>query len=842
MSSMRLYDYQLDMKQRIDAAFESHQSVMVQMPTGTGKTCLLAFCVCDWLRLHGGCVWIVTHRRELVAQVRHTLQQVLPEVFGAEGGGAAWADHDARIKVYSIQWLCRHYGEMSEQPGLMVIDEAHHALAATYAEVMNACHGAKKLGLTATPCRLNCRGFGQLFEVLLQSWSYNKFIANGRLSLYDYMSVRPDSEEQKVVCGLKKRAADGDFSLREMREKLDVRPSIERLCHTVQQYAHGKKGIVYAIDIDHANHVADYYCAHGIKALAISARTPADERNRAVERFKQGQIDVLVNVDLFGEGFDCPDVEFIQLARPTLSLAKYLQQVGRGMRVYEGKKYCLILDNVGLYRLFGLPSDDRDWQAMFDGRVAGKADVRQARSVLDMGILTSRSKTADVMSTDAKRTEMVVVMTHDGHRYDLNLDYGYKLVRGMDGRQGIVDAQGNEVLPCTYSKIELTAHGLARLHSRRNSDRERPWIDLKNGVRFVRQPKVVRCEWLEFATADGVRLYPRVQTRWLTETDFVTHDALQRGVEDGLRFRQYYISPSAVPQLYRLVDRMDGYALFEAHDGRYYYKKDYSTNLMPMEWSEWKIEKDQWTRRKESFEQKARHFRETCMFAYPVMADVSAGYRLADYREPLDVRIVRNGATGYNALVRDERTGRWRPAGSYTAVGQQAFGVRVVKNWEGKYLLRTQYFERFDAHVDPKFDYAELLDDAYLHVKEHGTEYYVDLESRICFDTKPELVEIGCVKFQRAGDLYLPFDYRLPGITPYRRGEIVGGNGICFVGKHLVVLEGHTAAYEVKHCYADGKRFVVSRVGHNDTIDLYYDGKGEPELLNRVDAGKVLHQ
>lgn len=119
------------------------------------------------------------------------------------GGAAAGADHDARIKVYSIQWLCRHYGEMGEQPGLMVIDEAHHALAATYAEVMNACHGAKKLGLTATPCRLNCRGFGQLFEVLLQSWSYNKFIANGRLSLYDYMSVRPDSEEQKVVCGLK---------------------------------------------------------------------------------------------------------------------------------------------------------------------------------------------------------------------------------------------------------------------------------------------------------------------------------------------------------------------------------------------------------------------------------------------------------------------------------------------------------------------------------------------------------------------------------------------------------------------------------------------------------------
>mgnify|MGYP002660255674 FL=1 len=707
MKEIRLYDYQAEMKERIDTAFRSYQSVMVQMPTGTGKTVLLSEIVrSEEQSVKNRWVWIVVHRRELVEQIMGTLDIMLSSPSSTPDTTYSLLSENSRIKVMSIQWLSRHYQEMKERPSLIVIDEAHHAVAKTYAEVMNAYPEAKKLGLTATPCRLNCRGFGHLFEVLLQSWSYNKFIANGRLSLYDYMSVRPDSEEQKVVCGLKKRAADGDFSLREMREKLDVRPSIERLCHTVQQYAYGKKGIVYAIDIAHANHVADYYCAHGIKALAISARTPADERNRAVERFKQGQIDVLVNVDLFGEGFDCPDVEFIQLARPTLSLAKYLQQVGRGMRVYEGKKYCLILDNVGVYRLFGLPSDDRDWQAMFDGRVAGKADVRQARSVLDMGILTSRSKTADVMFTDAKRTEMVVVMTHDGHRYDLNLDYGYKLVRGMDGRQGIVDAQGNEVLPCTYSKIELTAHGLARLHSRRNSDRERPWIDLKNGVRFVRQPKVVRCEWFEFATADGVRLYPRVQTRWLTETDFVTHDALQRGVEDGLRFRQYYISPSAVPQLYRLVDRMDGYALFEAHDGHYYYKKDYSTNLMPMEWAEWKIKKDQWTRRKESFEQKARHFRETCMFAYPVMADVSAGYRLADYREPLDVRIVRNGATGYNTLVRDERTARWRPAGSYTAVGQQAYGVRVVTNWEGKYLLRTQYFERFDAHVDHKFLYA----------------------------------------------------------------------------------------------------------------------------------------
>ena len=192
---------------------------------------------------------------------------------------------------------------------------------------------------------------------------------------------------------------------------MNVQPSIERLCDTVMRYAANKKGITYAIDIAHAEHIAEAYRQHGINTVAISSKTPLEERKEIIERFKETSIDskpnyaslsltkpldtdvsnkadstdktdtplaqtnniqVLVNVDLFGEGFDCPDVEFIQLARPTLSLAKYLQQVGRGMRVFEGKKYCLILDNVGLYRLFGLPSDDRDWQAMFEGRVAGK--------------------------------------------------------------------------------------------------------------------------------------------------------------------------------------------------------------------------------------------------------------------------------------------------------------------------------------------------------------------------------------------------------------------------------------------------------------------------------------
>ena len=160
---------------------------------------------------------------------------------------------------------------MEEKPGLIVIDEAHHALAETYAEVMNAYPKAKKLGLTATPYRLNGKRFTDLFDTLLCSWSMEKFIAEGRLSLYDYYSIKPDSVDQLLIDSLQKRGADGDYQQKELNEVMDVRPSLERLCLTIKEYVPGKKGIVYAISIQHAEHIAEFYRENGIKAVAISS-------------------------------------------------------------------------------------------------------------------------------------------------------------------------------------------------------------------------------------------------------------------------------------------------------------------------------------------------------------------------------------------------------------------------------------------------------------------------------------------------------------------------------------------------------------------------------------------
>ena len=821
MKERQLYDYQLDMKRRVDETFGSHRSVMVQMPTGTGKTCLLVACAREWLSQNEGAVWIVVHRRELVEQIVGTLQ-----------AGELSGDLDHRVRVYSIQWLSRHEGELAERPGLLVIDEAHHAVAKTYKAVVEACPGAKVLGLTATPCRLTRRGFTDLFEVLLQSWPYNRFIAEGRLSLYDYMSVRADNEDWRVVRSLERRGADGDFSLREMSERLDVRPSIGRLCDTVLRYAQEKKGIVYAIDIRHAEHIAAYYREHGIDAVAISAKTPGEERRRLIEQFKAGETQVLVNVDLFGEGFDCPDVEFIQLARPTLSLAKYLQQVGRGMRVFDGKRYCLILDNVGLYRLFGLPSEDRDWQAMFEGTLAGKAHLKRAEERSVYAAFSVLGDTGRTETVDA-RTELVTVMTHDGQRNELEAAYAYRVVRNEAGRMGVATLEGEEVLPPRYEKVELLPYGFARLTSRRKVDRERPWMDLRNGLRFAVMPTVRRCGFLSFSTADGLRLYPRVETRRLRESDFVTPGALRHGLADGLRFRDYYIPPTErTPRIYVVKDQMDDRVLLEAVDGTLCLRTGWGVRLEPITLAAWKEEKERWRRTLRSFDRQAKQCADRRMFPYTVRAEVLHGYHLSDYKECSDVRITRSGKQGYHAFVYDVMAQRWKPVGSYREILPPAYGLRVVRNWEGKYLLRTQYFEKIGVGEEPQFDYAELLDDAYLYIyKEKGRAYYVDLESGVCFDSKPLLVRIGFMQFQKDGDLYFPFDPRLSGRTPYRRGEIVGGEDICFLGSHIVVLKDNPSVFYIRKRYSDGKRFVLSTSQtsrpNEPLYDLYYNGRVE---------------
>ena len=539
MKKIELFDYQEDMKSRIEKALCLHRSVMAQMPTGTGKTYLLTAVIGSFVRANSKAkVWIVAHRRELVSQIDETVRKF-------HSYSSTTSSLLSSVKAMSIQWLMRHYDEIEEEPGMIVIDEAHHALAKTYKEMWERFPKAKFLGLTATPCRLNGKGFTDLFDVLVQSWGVPEFISKGRLATYDFASIKSDGVTQRLIDSLQKRGADGDYQNKEMDMLLNKKPSIERLYRSLEEFGKDRKGIVYAINISHAQKITKLYQEHGVKAIAIDSKTPATERQQDIEAFKKGDIQVLVNVDIFSEGFDCPDVEFVQLARPTLSLAKYLQMVGRGLRVAKGKKNCVIIDNVGLYRVFGLPSQVWNWNAMFEGKlkVGKKKETPKEREFFLM------SKVQDCIQIHPE-SEMMMVMSHEEllqtiqYREFVDSKGEFAIIKLPDGKMTVVNRQGEQVLePGDYYDMKLLDGNILFYRPRRKAI---CYYDLlakaviDDGTNVAGAPQVVNIKGWEFIEYNDIFM-SRTQEEFSLPYRPSQYDFLNYGYYMIFRFR-----PSAI--------------------------------------------------------------------------------------------------------------------------------------------------------------------------------------------------------------------------------------------------------------------------------------------------------
>lgn len=368
-----LRPHQVQAKGKIFDAWMKYDSVMLQMPTGTGKTYLFTSLINDILRTYKQAhkeikILVVVHRTELLDQTSATLTR-----FGIPHGYIQGTREQylwRRVQVGSIMSLLtdKNYNNVRRQRfDYIIVDEAHHSLADTYRKLFKLFPEAKKLGVTATPWRLNHETFLSLYQCLITSPQISWFISNGLLSDFEYVSIKPDSEVQRLV-DKSEVSSTGDFSNIDLENTFNNQRIRSKLYESYQQFASGRKGIIYAINKRHVAKIAELYRSHGIKAVAIDCDTPKEKRQYLINAFKSGDITVLVNVDIFTEGFDCPNVNFIQLARPTKSLSLYLQQVGRGLRIVKGKDKTIILDNVGLYNYFGLPDANRKWQYHFNGR------------------------------------------------------------------------------------------------------------------------------------------------------------------------------------------------------------------------------------------------------------------------------------------------------------------------------------------------------------------------------------------------------------------------------------------------------------------------------------------
>ena len=367
-----LRDYQVINKKKIYQEWNQHRSVMLQMPTGTGKTRLFVSIVrdiFDYGREHHRDykVLILAHRKELIEQI----STHLGKKYGLPHGLIMAQNIEQKqysMQVGSVPTLTRRLDRWeSNKFDVIIVDEAHHVKAKSYRDILDRYPEAKILGVTATPYRLSGAGFRPEFDTLIISPPVSEFIKKGHLCEYDYYSIKPTSKLQAEIDRMK-LDFEGDYQEREMMGVMDRDFIRANILKTYKQFAQGKKGIVYTVNQIHSAHLHYLFTKAGIKSAVIDSHTPAGRRDALVSQFKNGVIQVLFNVNIFSEGFDCPDVEFIQLARPTTSLSLYLQQVGRGFRPAKGKEKVLILDNVGLYNKFGFPSARRKWQYHFEGR------------------------------------------------------------------------------------------------------------------------------------------------------------------------------------------------------------------------------------------------------------------------------------------------------------------------------------------------------------------------------------------------------------------------------------------------------------------------------------------
>ncbi len=464
MKEIKLFDYQEDMKERIEKALRLHRSVMAQMPTGTGKTVLLASVVESFLREHSNCnVWIVAHRRELVSQIRETIERVF-----------------------------------SKTPSLLYKDFSNHPVNSS--KITPSLFTLKE-GSTSHPDPLSSGAREETAPPRRSEPLRSKVGGPSKVS--------PDCAGWDRLGATCLRAADGVG---------------DRLADTCLRAGDG----LGATCLRAADGLADG-AADGLGATCLRG---ADEL---------APIQVLVNVDIFSEGFDCPDVEFVQLARPTLSLAKYLQMVGRGLRVAKGKKNCVIIDNVGLYRVFGLPSQVWNWNAMFEGKL--KVGKRK-ETPKDREFFLMNEKQDDIQIHPD--SEMMMVMSHEEllqtlqYREFVDSKGEFAIIKLSDGKMTVVNRQGEQVLePGDYYDMKLLDGNILFYRPRRKA---KCYYDLlakaviDDGTNVAETPHVVNIKGWEFIEYNDIFM-SRTQEDFSLPYHPSQYDFLNYGYYMIFRFR-----------------------------------------------------------------------------------------------------------------------------------------------------------------------------------------------------------------------------------------------------------------------------------------------------------------
>lgn len=334
------------------------KSILIQSPTGSGKTVLTAKML-ESASQKTYISWFLVHRRELIKQSIRTFVDVNVK-HGVISSGFG-EDPLQLVQIASVQTLGRRYHKVTK-PNLIIYDEAHHVAAGTWDKIYKAFPDAYHIGLTATPERLDGKGLRPWFNKMVAGPKITWLIENGYLSLYKLFAPTTIDTEGVKMTG-------GDFNKKALAMRVYSSPTVTGdAVREYLKYAKGKRAVAFCVSVQHSKEIAAKFNANGIRAAHVDGETDQHIRDLEIRKFQDGEIDILCNVDLFGEGFDVPAIECVILLRPTNSLGLYLQQVGRALRPAPGKDYAIILDHAGNVQRHGLPDEDREWS--LDGKAA----------------------------------------------------------------------------------------------------------------------------------------------------------------------------------------------------------------------------------------------------------------------------------------------------------------------------------------------------------------------------------------------------------------------------------------------------------------------------------------
>jgi superfamily II DNA or RNA helicase len=331
------------------------RAVLFVAPTGAGKTPTFGR-IASGASARGNSVWIVEPSRVLLAQVSGKLHE-----WGIDHGVVAsgFAPRpNALVQVATVQTLVKRLGKLPP-PKLMIWDEAHHGVSASYVALAQALADTRILGVTASPLRLDGAGLGKghggCFERLVEAPSVAELTDMGFLVPARVFAPPTDID----LSGVKTRM--GDYAVGEVEKRVDKAAITGSVVEHYRKLAGGKRAIAFCVSIQHAEHVAAEFRAHGVPAAHVDGEMDGAQLKRVLASFERGELSVLTNCSLISEGFDVPGVDAVILLRPTQSLALHIQQVGRALRPAEGKDFAIVVDHVGNTARHGLPDEPREW-------------------------------------------------------------------------------------------------------------------------------------------------------------------------------------------------------------------------------------------------------------------------------------------------------------------------------------------------------------------------------------------------------------------------------------------------------------------------------------------------